>query len=206
MDKVELITRMVVENIKGKMNVPIGVSNRHVHLSAKDLAVLFGAGCQLRSKKELMAGHFAAEECVTIVSANLRTIERVRVLGPTRPQTQVEISATDAVRLGIDAPVRESGDLLNSAPLTLVGTKGSVYLREGCIIAARHIHAPPGIGFTDGETVSVSLSGERGLRFDNVKIRTDPSFRLEMHIDTDEANACGLKRGVLNYALVQSHR
>jgi len=204
---VELITKMVIDAIKSQKhvdrfdfvkadnNVPVGVSGRHIHLSAEHVQQLFGVGYQLSKKKELMGGQYACEECITIVGNNLKAIENVRILGPERKQTQVEVSATDAVKLGIAAPIRESGDLADSAPITIVGPKGVVYLKEGCIIAARHIHMPTGMGFKDGEIVSVEVGGQRGLRFENVKIRVDAFFTLEMHIDTDEANACGIKTG-----------
>ena len=204
---IEQITRMVVDAVKRQagnfeaspkqmqLYVPVGVSGRHIHLSAAHLDLLFGPAYRLTVKKELMGGQYAAEECVTIIGDKLCAIENVRVLGPVRGQTQAEISYSDAVKLGVSAPLRESGNLSGSAPITVVGPKGAVYLNEGCIVAARHIHMPTGMGFQDGQIVSVEAKGERGLRFNNVKIRTDASFRLEMHIDTDEANACGLKTG-----------
>ncbi|MBQ2453220.1 MAG: phosphate propanoyltransferase, partial [Lachnospiraceae bacterium] len=116
-----------------------------------------------------------------------------------RKASQVEISATDARTLGVNAPLRESGDLAGSAPIALVGPKGAIYLQEGCIVAARHIHMTPeeaaGAGLKDGDYVSVKMGNERGAVLDKVKIRVDPSFSLEMHIDTDEANACQIKQG-----------
>ncbi len=179
--------------------VPVGVSNRHIHLSQADVETLFGEGHQLTKKKELMGGQFACEECCTIVGLKLRAIENVRVLGPARKATQVEISATDARKLGINVPVRESGDTAGSAPIAIVGPKGAVYCKEGCIIAARHIHMSPSdalkAGVSDGDYVSVTVDNERGTTFDRVKIRVDDSFTLEMHIDTDEANASEIKQG-----------
>jgi len=179
------------------MNVPVGVSARHIHLSREHVEILFGKGYQLNKKQELMGGQFAATECVTVVGQSLRAIENVRVLGPERKQTQVEVSATDGIRLGVSAPLRESGHLGNSASIAVVGPKGAVYLNEGCIIAARHIHMPSEneLGLQDGDIVSVKINNGRGLTLDNVKIRVDPTFTLEMHIDTDEANACFLKTG-----------
>ena len=181
------------------MTVPVGVSARHVHLSREHVEILFGNGHRLNKKHELMGGQFAATECVTIVGQSLRAIENVRVLGPERTQTQVEVSSTDGVRLGVSAPLRESGKLENSAPVAIVGPKGAVYLSEGCIVAARHIHMPPdnALNLQDGDIVSVKIDNVRGLTLDNVKIRIDPTFTLEMHIDTDEANACFLKSGDL---------
>ena len=182
-----------------KMDVPVGISARHVHLSREHVDILFGNGYSLTKKAELMGGQYATNETVTLVGEKLRAIESVRVLGPERKVTQVEISATDKIRLGVNAPVRESGDIAGSAPISIVGPKGAVYLSEGCIVASRHIHMSPSdasaAGVSDGELVDVSVSGERGLTFNRVKIRVDKSFTLEMHIDTDEANACGIKNG-----------
>ena len=129
----------------------------------------------------------------------LRAIENVRILGPVRKKSQVEISATDARTLGVNAPLRQSGDTAGSAPIALVGPKGVVYLNEGCIVAARHIHMTPAeaaaASLHDGDYVSVKMGNERGAVLDHVKIRVDESFSLEMHIDTDEANACQVKQG-----------
>ena len=207
MEKQELeqLTRIIIsciqtEQQKGNgFEVPVGVSNRHIHLSQKDVETLFGEGHRLTRKKDLMGGQFAAEESCTIVGLKLRAIENVRVLGPARKMTQVEISATDARKLGITVPVRESGDIKGSAPIAVVGPKGAIYCTEGCIVAARHIHMSPAdairAGVTDGEYVSVRVENDRGTTFNQVKIRVDESFTLEMHIDTDEANACGIKSG-----------
>lgn len=203
--KIEEITKMIVSCMQENQNksngfqVPVGVSNRHIHLSQQDVEILFGKGHQLTKKKELMGGQFACEECCTIVGLKLRAIENVRVLGPARKATQVEISSTDARKLGINVPVRESGDTAGSAPIAIVGPKGAVYCKEGCIVAARHIHMSPSdaakSGVVDGQYVSVSVDNERGTTFDKVKIRVDDSFTLEMHIDTDEANASEIKQG-----------
>ena len=203
-NNIEQITKMVIDAINGaaeddvKMKVPVGVSNRHIHLTQADVETLFGPGYQLTKKKDLMGGQFASNEMCTIVGLKLRAIENVRILGPVRSKSQVEISATDARTLGIKAPVRQSGDIKDSAPIALVGPKGALYLKEGCIIAARHIHMSPedasAVGLKDGDFVSVKADNERGAVLDNVKIRVDKSFTLEMHIDTDEANACGIKQ------------
>ena len=146
-----------------------------------------------------MGGQFAANEMVTLVGLKLRAIENVRVLGPVRKASQVEISATDAVKLGIKAPIRESGKIAGSAPIAIVGPKGALYLKEGCIIAMRHIHMSPAdalaAGVHDGDIVSVKADNERGTVFNHVKIRVDESFTLEMHIDTDEANASKIATG-----------
>ena len=202
---VEQITRMVlqaIENEKGResrMSVPVGVSARHIHLTQQDVEKLFGPGYQLTRKKELMGGQFAANEQCTVVGLKLRAIENVRILGPVRKQSQVEISATDARTLGVNAPLRQSGDTKGSAAVALVGPKGVVYLEEGCIVAARHIHMTPAqasaASLRDGDYVSVRMGNERGAVLDHVKIRVDDSFSLDMHIDTDEANACQVKQG-----------
>ena len=179
--------------------IPVGVSARHVHLTQEDVETLFGPGYQLTKKKELMGGQFASNETVTIVGLKLRAIENVRILGPVRRKSQVEISATDAVRLGVKAPLRESGDIAGSAPIALVGPAGALFLKEGCIVAARHIHMSPAdarsAGVKDGDYVRVRADNERGTIFDHVKVRVDDSFTLEMHIDTDEANGAGLHQG-----------
>lgn len=177
--------------------VPIGISARHLHVTQEHLEVLFGKGAELHPKKELMGGQYAAQECVTLVGINLRVIENVRILGPVRKETQVELAKTDAIRLGIKPPIRESGKISGSAPITIVGPKGALYLEEGCIVAKRHIHMndkdAAAFGLKDNEIVAVEIGEERKGRFDNVQVRVHPSFTLEMHIDTDEANALGVK-------------
>lgn len=204
-NNVELIARLVMEAIDKKEStsngfmVPIGVSARHIHLTQEHVEVLFGEGYQLTKRKELMGGQFAANEQVTIVGLKLRAIENVRVLGPVRSKSQVEISATDAIKLGVRAPIRLSGDIEGSAPIAVVGPKGVIYLDEGCIIAKRHIHMAPkdaiAAGVRNGDIVSVKADNERGTVFNHVQIRVDESFTLEMHIDTDEANAVKISTG-----------
>ena len=203
--QIELITRMVMEAMGEKQNsqngylVPVGVSARHVHLTQEHVEILFGEGYHLTKKKELMGGQFASNELVTIVGLKLRAIENVRILGPVRSRSQVEISSTDAIKLGVKAPIRESGNVAGSAPVALVGPKGALYLEEGCIVAKRHIHMSPkdamAAGLHDGDVVSVKADNERGTVFNQVQIRVDDSFTLEIHIDTDEANACQVKQG-----------
>lgn len=202
---VSLITRLVQDALQQQTShgndvpIPVGISARHIHLCQKDVETLFGPGHQLTFKSELMGGQFAAVETCTIVGLKLRALEKVRVLGPVRSKTQVEISATDARSLGISAPVRNSGDIIGSAPIAIVGPQGAIYLKEGCIVAARHIHMDPetaeAIGVRDQELVSVQADNQRRTIYDQVLVRVDPSFTLEMHIDTDEANAAGIKPG-----------
>ena len=204
---VEEITRMVLQAMerskpkKAEFKVPVGISARHIHLTQEHVEQLFGKGYQLTKKKELMGGQFASNEQCTIVGLKLRAIENVRILGPVRSASQVEISATDARTLGIKAPTRQSGDTKGSAPIALVGPKGAIYLEEGCIVAARHIHLCPedakAAGVKDNDFVTVRMGNERGALLDNVKIRVDESFTTEMHIDTDEANACQVRQDEL---------
>ncbi|MCL2050419.1 MAG: phosphate propanoyltransferase [Lachnospiraceae bacterium] len=182
--------------------IPVGVSARHAHLTQEHIEILFGEGYQLTKKNALMGGQFATNEMVTIVGLKLRAIENVRILGPARSASQVEISATDAVKLGIHAPVRESGNIKGSEALSIVGPKGAVYLKEGCIIAKIHIHMPPkdamALGVSDGDLVAVkkhSGDNERALIFNDVQIRVAESFTLELHLDTDEANAAQIFTG-----------
>ncbi len=201
------VVSLIVERLKGQEVIPasdkkvkVGVSARHVHLSREDMDVLFGKGSELTPFKDLMGGQFAAKETVTIIGLKLRAIENVRVLGPLRKQTQVEVSATDCIRLGVKAPVRLSGDLAGSAPVIIIGPKGAVSLKEGCIVALRHIHMSPAdaaaYGVKDKQVVRVQMGGARGGYLDNVPVRVDPSFTTEMHIDTDEANALGIHNGM----------
>lgn len=202
---IERITRIVIDSLAKKDGstgflVPIGVSARHIHLTQADVETLFGKGYKLTKKKDLMGGQFASNEVVTIVGLKLRAIENVRILGPVRRASQVEVSATDAVKLGIKVPVRESGNIAGSAPIAVVGPKGVIYLKEGCIVAKRHIHMSPAdaekAGVKNGDIVSVRVENERATTFNNVLIRVDPSFTLEMHIDTDEANAAEISTGM----------
>jgi len=204
-NNIEQITRLVIDAINRNEDknsgflVPIGVSARHIHLTQEHVEALFGPGYHLTKKKDLMGGQFASNETCTIVGLKLRAIENVRILGPVRKASQVEISATDAIRLGMKVPVRESGNVKGSAPIAIIGPKGALYLKEGCIVAMRHIHMSPkdalAAGVKDGDIVSVKADNARGTIFNHVKIRVDESFTLEMHIDTDEANASQISQG-----------
>ena len=184
----------------GDGNIPVGVSNRHIHLTRQDVETLFGKGYRLTPLKDLsQPGQYACKEQLTIVGPSLRPIEKVRVLGPERTASQVEISRTDAYLLKVKPPVRESGKIAGSAPITIIGPKGVVTLSEGCMIANRHIHMSPEdgarFGLKDNDYVTVDAFGERRTRFFDVQVRVDPNFRLEMHLDTDDANAAGLANG-----------
>ena len=178
----------------------VGVSNRHLHLSQHDLEVLFGAGHTLTPTKPLgQPGQFACEETVSLVGPK-GSIEGVRVLGPVRKDTQVEVSKTDSFKLGVNPPVRDSGDVANSPGLKLVGPMGEVELKQGVIIAKRHIHMftddAVHYGVKDKDYVSVMCeTHDRKLIFQDVLIRVSEKFALKFHVDIDEANAALLKTG-----------
>lgn len=193
-------TASATAEARDESGIPVGVSNRHIHLTKEDVETLFGAGYELTPMKELsQPGQYACKETLTIIGPSLRPIENVRVLGPTRRASQVEISATDSYVLKVKPPVRESGSLSGSAPITIVGPRGTVSLTEGCIIANRHIHMSPAdaarFGISDGETMTVDVPGKRRTRWFDVQVRVHESFRLEMHVDTDDANAAGIGNG-----------
>jgi len=181
------------------MHIPIGVSNRHIHLTKEDVEKLFGDHYELTSKKELsQPGEFAAEETVTI-RTDKSEISRVRILGPIRTLTQIEISKTDARQLGINPPIRPSGKIEGTPGITIIGPKGEITIDKGVIIAERHIHMThqdaESFGVSDGQYVSVKTKGERELIFHKVLIRVKDTYALDMHIDTDEANAAGIQTG-----------
>ncbi len=189
------------DNASTSLEIPVGISNRHIHLSKADLETLFGAGYELTPIKDLsQPGQYACKETLTIIGPSMRPIEGVRVLGPIRKQSQVEISVTDSFVLKVKPPVRESGSLSGSAPITIVGPKGIITLSEGCIIANRHIHMSPDdarrFGVKDGDYIDVdAFSGTKKTRWFDVQIRVSDKFCLEMHVDTDDANAVGFKNG-----------
>ena len=199
---VQQVTKSILEILKSEEaddGIKVGVSARHVHLSQSDLETLFGKGHELTPKKMLMGDQFAAEECVTLVSPSLKTIEGVRVLGPVRSESQIEISRTDTFKLKVSPPVRPSGEIKGSAPMALVGPKGSVFLNEGCIIANRHIHMTPAdaekYGIKDNDLVDVEIQNQKPTRYYDVQVRVREDFNTEMHIDTDDANASAIKTG-----------
>ena len=183
------------------LTIPVGISNRHIHLSREDLDTLFGKGYELTPIKDLsQPGQYACKELLTIIGPSMRPIENVRVLGPIRKESQVEISVTDSFVLKVKPPVRESGSLAGSAPITIIGPKGIVTLKQGCIIANRHIHMSPAdgarFGVKDGDYITVdAFSGTKRTRWFDVQVRVSDKFCLEMHVDTDDANAVGFKNG-----------
>jgi acetate kinase len=196
----ETITRQLQAS---QIPIPIGVSAHHVHLSQADVERLFGAGHQLTPRAPLsQPGQFAAEEAVRLVGPR-GSIDRVRVLGPARTQTQVEISRTEGYQLGIHAPVRMSGDLDGTPGLILEGTYGQIEAKNGVIYAMRHVHMTPTdahrLGLQDGDVVRVRAGGERELVFGDVAVRVSPKYHLELHLDTDEANAADLNSGDLAF-------
>lgn len=199
---IKVITNQVMTVIRSDTDslVPVGVSGRHVHLSLGDMEILFGKGYELEPLRDLkQPGEFAAKETLVLVGPKKRAMENVRVLGPLRPKTQVELAKTDAILLGLNPPWRVSGQLDGSESVCLVGPKGCVYLENGVIIAQRHIHMPcktaMSLGLKDNQRVSVASQTERPLIFQDVQIRTGENYKLEIHLDTDDANAAGLSNG-----------
>lgn len=182
------------------MKLPIALSNKHVHLSQADVDALFGEGYQLTPFKPLsQPGQYACEEKVTVVGPKGQ--QTMRVLGPVRPESQVEVSLADARGLGLSVPVRQSGDIDGTPAFKLVGPKGEVECQKGIIVAARHIHMSledaEKFGVKDKDVVSVKTEGLRGLTFHNVLVRASEKFALEMHVDIEEGNAAGVKNGDL---------
>jgi len=188
-----------------KIILPVEVSARHLHLCKKDLEVLFGLGYELKVLKQLSQPHdFACQETISIRN-NSHILENVRIVGPLRERTQVEVSKTDAVLLGLNAPVRLSGNLEGSAPVTLQGPVGKVELPEGLIVARRHLHCSTQEAkeakLKSGSLVSVEIKGERALTFHCVEVRVGDDYKMCLHLDTDEGNAAGINRtgqGVLH--------
>lgn len=183
-----------------KKLVPVGLSNKHAHLAQEHIEILFGEGYQLTVMKDLsQPGQFAANEKIEIVGPKGKQI--VRILGPARKVSQIEVSKTDAFALGVKAPVKNSGDLSGTPGVTLVGPAGSVEISEGVIVAKRHIHMHTSdaerFGLEDKALVDVKVTGERALIFSNVLVRVNKSYALDMHLDLDEGNAAGLKNGDL---------
>ncbi len=200
---VALVTKLVMDELakydKPSRQVKVGVSNRHIHLDRTAMDVLFGKDSELHPKKELgQPGQYAAEETVTLKGPR-GELKRVRVLGPLRAQTQVEISVTDGFAVGVKPPVRESGQLEGTPGIEVIGPRGSVVLDEGVIVALRHIHMHTSdaehFGVKNGQIVQVKVGGDRGGVLDNVVVRVSPKFALEMHIDVDEANGLGIATG-----------
>jgi propanediol utilization protein len=205
MTEQELVER-IVSRVLGELSkprIPIEASGRHVHLKRADIDVLFGRGSELTRRGNLsQPGQFSCEERVRVVGPK-GEFPSVIVLGPERPETQVELSLTDARFLGVDAPVRLSGDIASTPGVRIVGPQGEIETKNGVIAAKRHIHMTPedaaAYGVHDGQTVSVTVYGERGTTFYGVALRVSPKFATYMHIDYDEANACAFREGMLGF-------
>ncbi|GAE02592.1 propanediol utilization protein [Clostridium botulinum B str. Osaka05] len=206
MDNCEEVLKLLLEAVKGKelnnavnrnsSEIPVGISNRHIHLSQKDLDSLFGENYELTKIKDLsQPGQYACKEVVTICGPK-GAIEKIRILGPVRSKTQVEVLAGDCIKLGSVSHVKLSGDLNRTSPITIVGPKGSVQLEEGLIVAQRHIHMTPedaqNLGVHDGEIVSIKFEDLRGGIYNNVAVRANDASSLECHLDIEEANAMGI--------------
>lgn len=199
-----IVRRIVLECLEGKKTgetspkLVVSISARHVHLSQEDVEHLFGPGYHLTVEKELyQRGFFAAKETLMVVGPRKRMLPSVRILGPTRKQTQVELAFTDGISLGIPLPVRESGDLAGTPGCVLVGPKGVVELKTGVIRAQRHVHLHPteaaDYGVSDKEFMKLRVhSGGCTTTLEQVLVRVDPSVRMEVHLDTDEGNACDI--------------
>jgi putative phosphotransacetylase len=197
----EIVQDVVLKALNTTKMVPIAASNRHIHLSPEHVERLFGKGYMLSKLKDLsQPNQYAANETVTLIGPKGK-IPNVRVLGPARGQTQVEISLFDGFTLGVSPPIRNSGDIKGSEAISIQGPRGQIQIKEGLICAARHIHMhtndSEAFGLSDGDVVQVKVGGARGIIFSNVLIRVSPKYRLEMHIDLDEANAANIKNGHL---------
>jgi putative phosphotransacetylase len=201
---VERIVRQVALEYLGRgkdgkrPELVVQASSRHMHVSREDMDVLFGPGTELTFDRDLyQPGNFASKETVTIVGPRNRLISNLRILGPMRKQSQVELAFTDAIMLGFkDIPVRLSGDLKGTPGAVIIGPKGVVELKEGLIRAAIHVHMSPDeaamYGVAQSDRMKLRIGGPAGLTFNNVHVRIAPTSRLNIHMDTDEANACGL--------------
>jgi putative phosphotransacetylase len=201
---VERIVRQVALEYLGRRKsgpapaLTVQASSRHMHVCREDMDVLFGPGTELTFDRPLFQeGNFAAKEMVTIVGPRSRIISNLRILGPMRKQSQVELAFTDAIMLGFnDLPIRLSGDIKGTPGAVIIGPKGVVELREGVIRAAIHVHMNPKeaayFGVAKGDMMKLRIGGPSGLTFNNVHVRIDSTSRLNVHMDTDEANACGL--------------
>ncbi|MFX0547787.1 phosphate propanoyltransferase [Hathewaya histolytica] len=206
MENYEELLKLLVEAVKDKElidackkntnEIPVGISNRHIHLSQEHLEILFGKGYELTKIKDLsQPGQYACNETLTICGPK-GAIEKVRVLGPTRSKTQVEVLVGDCIKLGTVPHVKLSGDLRRTSGVTIVGAKGSVQIEEGLIVAQRHIHMTPedakNLGVHNGEIVSIKFEDLRGGIYNNVAIRANDASKLECHLDIEEANAMGI--------------
>jgi putative phosphotransacetylase len=199
----DVVRRVVSERLAapggGAPALVVNASARHAHLCREDLDRLFGPGYELTVDRELyQPGNFAAKETVTLIGPRSRLISSLRILGPVRSRTQIELAFTDAVSLGYeDVPIRLSGNLDGTPGAYVMGPHGVVELKDGVIRAAMHVHMSPedaahyGVG--QGDSMKLRVGGDAGVTFERVHVRVHPTYRLEVHMDTDEANACGLR-------------
>jgi len=205
---VDMITETIYREIKPKeepthlFSIPVEISNHHVHLTRGSLDILYGKDYELTKLRDLsQPGEFASNEQVSIVSANMKVIEKVRILGPLREYTQAELSITDGYFLGLDLPTRISGNIEGSPPIIFIGPQGVLTLSEGAIRAARHIHMTPenaeSYQVKNGDRVKVEVSGDHGVIYKDVVIRVSQKSKLALHLDTDEANAGNVKGATL---------
>jgi putative phosphotransacetylase len=197
----EITKRVMIALENCNAMVPIGISNRHVHISRNDLDILYGRGYELTKLKDLkQPGQYAAAETLTIIGPKGK-FEKVRILGPVREETQVEISLSDSFKLGVRPPVTESGKLEGTPGIEITGPLGTIKKDQGVIAALRHIHMPveraAKLGLKDKVMVDVEIDGIRKSILGNVLVRVSDKYELEMHVDTDEANASSLKNGDL---------
>jgi len=203
-----VIEQLVREQIYAKMGLAapqqapnqllVNISARHCHLTQEAVEALFGPGYQLQPMKDLYQhGQYAAKESITLIGPRSRVISNLRILGPCRQLNQVELAYTDAIALGFDIPVRMSGDIVGTQGGMLMGPHGYFELKEGIIRAQPHVHMHPDdatfYGVKHLDVMKLKVHCDLGMTFDNLVVRVDPSFKLEVHIDTDEGNACGLK-------------
>lgn len=200
-DELKKLIEDTIKKYSETLYVPVGVSNRHIHVCREDLDILYGKGYELTKLKDLkQPGEFAANETLEVKTGK-GSLKKVRILGPVRGATQVEVSLSDSYALGLKIPIRESGKIKDSAGVTLVGPDGEVTIPVGVIAAYRHIHMPEDIakehGFKNGDIVSVEKEGPRSLIFNDVMLRVSSKYALEMHIDVDEANAGDIRSGDL---------
>jgi len=186
---------------RSKLDIPVGVSNRHCHLTREHFKTLFGAAAEPKRVKDIkQPGFYAAEEVISVAGPK-GTLGKIRLVAPYRDRTQIELAVTDAFAIGLNPPVRESGDVGGSAGATLIGPAGKVDIKEGVIVAQRHLHFAPAeakaLGVRSGEVVRVRCGTGKGRStvFEDVVVRVSDKYSLEFHVDTDEANAAGVKTG-----------
>ena len=196
---VQEVVRRVRDGEEPAIPISVGVSARHCHVDPETLEILFGQGAELTPYRGLyQSGTFAAQEYISVVGPRLRAIERVRILGPCRGYNQVELARTDAIFLGLSPPMRDSGDLLGASPVTFIGPEGSITV-NAAIRATRHIHLRPSdlaeLGLEKREAVRVRVGGEKGVIYQNVRLKIDPDYLPELHLDTDDANAADIVCG-----------